>query len=71
MLLSVIGIGIGRLVNLLVSEIEGRGLGMGIVLMIDLVIELLEAVKASLRAKVAQLAEDNWMYEPEEEPTMR
>ncbi|KAF7562103.1 hypothetical protein G7046_g2031 [Stylonectria norvegica] len=30
--------------------------------------ELLEAVKASLRAKVAALAEDNWMYEPEEQP---
>lgn len=30
--------------------------------------ELLEAVKASLRAKVAALAEDNWMYEKEDEP---
>ncbi|CAN8095438.1 unnamed protein product [Discula destructiva] len=29
--------------------------------------ELLEAVKASLRAKVAALAEDKWMYEKEEE----
>ncbi|GKT40700.1 uncharacterized protein ColSpa_00881 [Colletotrichum spaethianum] len=29
--------------------------------------ELLEAVKASLRAKVAALAEDNWMYEAEPE----
>ncbi|KAI9149230.1 UPF0220 domain protein [Paramyrothecium foliicola] len=29
--------------------------------------ELLEAVKASLRAKVAALADDNWMYEPEEQ----
>ncbi|KAG9232729.1 hypothetical protein BJ875DRAFT_69911 [Amylocarpus encephaloides] len=28
--------------------------------------ELLEAVKASLRAKVASLADDNWMYEAEE-----
>ncbi|KFH47595.1 hypothetical protein ACRE_014990 [Hapsidospora chrysogenum ATCC 11550] len=28
--------------------------------------ELLEAVRASLRAKVAALAEDNWMYEAEE-----
>jgi hypothetical protein len=28
--------------------------------------ELLEAVRASLRVKVAALAEDNWMYEPEE-----
>jgi hypothetical protein len=27
--------------------------------------ELLEAVRASLRAKVAALAEDNWMYERE------
>lgn len=30
--------------------------------------ELLEAVKASLRAKVAALAEDSWMYEKQEEP---
>ncbi|KAK3685953.1 hypothetical protein B0T22DRAFT_235764 [Podospora appendiculata] len=30
--------------------------------------ELLEAVRASLRAKVAALAEDNWMFEPEELP---
>ncbi|KAK4168061.1 hypothetical protein QBC43DRAFT_310766 [Cladorrhinum sp. PSN259] len=30
--------------------------------------ELLEAVKVSLRAKVAALAEDNWMYEQEEVP---
>ncbi|KAK1972767.1 hypothetical protein LY78DRAFT_146817 [Colletotrichum sublineola] len=29
--------------------------------------ELLEAVRASLRAKVAALAEDNWMYEAEPE----
>jgi len=33
--------------------------------------ELLEAVKASLRAKVAALAEDNWMYEAEEESVAR
>ncbi len=33
--------------------------------------ELLEAVRASLRAKVAALAEDNWMYEAEDEPTIR
>ncbi|CAG8962316.1 hypothetical protein HYALB_00003010 [Hymenoscyphus albidus] len=33
--------------------------------------ELLEAVKNSLRAKVARLAEDNWMYEPEEEAPVR
>ncbi|KAH6684118.1 hypothetical protein B0J14DRAFT_663908 [Halenospora varia] len=33
--------------------------------------ELLEAVKTSLRTKVAALAEDNWMYEAEEEPTIR
>ncbi|TVY64265.1 hypothetical protein LSUE1_G004378 [Lachnellula suecica] len=33
--------------------------------------ELLEAVKASLRAKVAALAEDNWMYEAEEDMVMR
>ncbi|KAG5655915.1 hypothetical protein KAF25_000835 [Fusarium avenaceum] len=30
--------------------------------------ELLEAVRASLRAKVAALTEDNWMFEPEEQP---
>ncbi|KAI6090901.1 hypothetical protein F4821DRAFT_12405 [Hypoxylon rubiginosum] len=30
--------------------------------------EVLEAVRASMRAKVAALAEDNWMYEPEEQP---
>lgn len=29
--------------------------------------ELLEAIRASLRAKVAALAEDTWMYEPQEE----
>jgi hypothetical protein len=29
--------------------------------------ELLEAVRAVLRAKVAQLAEDEWMYEAESE----
>jgi hypothetical protein len=32
------------------------------------VTELLAAVVASLRAKVAALAEDNWMYEREEIP---
>ncbi|KAF9881154.1 hypothetical protein CkaCkLH20_01304 [Colletotrichum karsti] len=30
--------------------------------------ELLEAVRASLRAKVAALADDNWKYEAEPEP---
>ncbi|KAF4980860.1 hypothetical protein FZEAL_3234 [Fusarium zealandicum] len=30
--------------------------------------ELLEAVRASLRAKVAALAEDNWMFDSEEQP---
>ncbi|KAK4464803.1 hypothetical protein QBC42DRAFT_262858 [Cladorrhinum samala] len=30
--------------------------------------ELLEAVRASLKSKVAALAEDNWMYEREEMP---
>ncbi|KAH7318566.1 hypothetical protein B0I35DRAFT_479060 [Stachybotrys elegans] len=30
--------------------------------------ELLEQVRAGMRAKVAALAEDNWMYEPEEHP---
>ncbi|PNY28397.1 Uncharacterized protein TCAP_01685 [Tolypocladium capitatum] len=29
--------------------------------------ELLEAVRAGLRAKVIALAEDNWMFEPEEQ----
>ncbi|KAL2131312.1 hypothetical protein VTI74DRAFT_5272 [Chaetomium olivicolor] len=33
--------------------------------------ELLEAVKASLRAKVAALDEDNWLYEREEIPQHR
>ncbi|KAK3945808.1 hypothetical protein QBC46DRAFT_370023 [Diplogelasinospora grovesii] len=33
--------------------------------------ELLEAVRASMRAKVAALAEDNWMYEREELPRFR
>ncbi|EJT80567.1 hypothetical protein GGTG_00562 [Gaeumannomyces tritici R3-111a-1] len=30
--------------------------------------EILEAVRASLRAKVAALSEDNWMFEREEPP---
>lgn len=30
--------------------------------------EVLETLRASMRAKVAALAEDNWMYEPEEQP---
>jgi len=30
--------------------------------------ELLEAVRASLRAKMAALAEDNWMFEKEDLP---
>ncbi|ATY63060.1 hypothetical protein A9K55_007223 [Cordyceps militaris] len=30
--------------------------------------ELLDAVRASLRAKVDALAEDNWMFDPEETP---
>ncbi|KAI1468430.1 uncharacterized protein F4812DRAFT_368360 [Daldinia caldariorum] len=29
--------------------------------------EILETLRASMRAKVAALAEDNWMYEPEEQ----
>jgi len=33
-------------------------------------IELLEAVKASLRAKVAALSEDNWMFEREDPPRL-
>ncbi|KAG8158906.1 hypothetical protein KVR01_011349 [Diaporthe batatas] len=32
--------------------------------------ELFEAVRASLRAKVAALSEDNWMYEKEDEPRL-
>ena len=36
-----------------------------------MLVELLEAVKASLRTKVAALADDNWMYEVEEEPVVR
>ena len=33
-----------------------------------MLIELLELVRASLRSKTAALAEDNWMYEAEDEP---
>jgi len=33
--------------------------------------ELLEAVRARLRANVAALSEDNWMYEQEEQPIAR
>ncbi|EKD14888.1 uncharacterized protein L3040_003896 [Drepanopeziza brunnea f. sp. 'multigermtubi'] len=33
--------------------------------------ELLEAVRTSLRAKVARLAEDNWMYEAEDDLGLR
>lgn len=33
--------------------------------------ELLEAVRASLRAKVAALADDNWMYEAEDDAAPR
>ncbi|KAK0099847.1 hypothetical protein ONS95_013325 [Cadophora gregata] len=33
--------------------------------------ELLEAVRASLRAKVNALAEDNWMYEAEDDAPLR
>lgn len=33
--------------------------------------ELLEAVKTSLRAKVAALVDDNWMYEAEDDIVMR
>ncbi|OAA58961.1 hypothetical protein SPI_06163 [Niveomyces insectorum RCEF 264] len=32
--------------------------------------DLLEAIRASLRAKVSALAEDNWMYEPEDVPRL-
>ncbi|KAL1897425.1 hypothetical protein Sste5346_004162 [Sporothrix stenoceras] len=32
--------------------------------------ELLEALRASLRAKVSALSEDNWMYEPEDAPRL-
>jgi hypothetical protein len=31
-------------------------------------VEVLEVLKASMRAKVAALTEDNWMYEAEEQP---
>jgi hypothetical protein len=36
-----------------------------------MVAELLEAVRASLRAKVAALADDNWMYEAEDDAAPR
>lgn len=35
-----------------------------------ILVELLEAVKASLRAKTAALAEDSWMYEAEDDPVV-
>ena len=54
---------------LLVSPLVSRALTeVGVKLMVA---ELLEAVRASLRAKVVALAEDNWMYEAEEEPAVR
>lgn len=28
----------------------------------------MDALRASMRAQVAALSEDNWMYEPEEQP---
>lgn len=30
--------------------------------------EVMDALRASMRAQVAALSEDNWMYEPEEQP---
>jgi hypothetical protein len=36
-----------------------------------MVAELLEAVRASLRAKVAALGDDNWMYEAEDDAAPR
>ncbi|KAI0885290.1 uncharacterized protein GGS22DRAFT_141865 [Annulohypoxylon maeteangense] len=33
--------------------------------------EVIETLRASMRAKVAALAEDNWMYEPEEQPRLQ
>ncbi|KAI1377420.1 hypothetical protein F4677DRAFT_444648 [Hypoxylon crocopeplum] len=33
--------------------------------------EVLEALRASMKAQVAALAEDNWMYEPEEQIRMQ
>ncbi|KAI2473708.1 hypothetical protein F4781DRAFT_245 [Annulohypoxylon bovei var. microspora] len=33
--------------------------------------EVLETLRASMRAKVAALSEDNWMYEPEEQPRIQ
>lgn len=53
------------LVNLLVSKY----LAMDDTRLI--LLELLEAVRASLRAKVNALAEDNWMYEAEEDAAIR
>ena len=34
-----------------------------------MVAELLDQVKTVLRAHIAKLADDNWMYEKEDEPT--
>jgi hypothetical protein len=42
-----------------------------IVFMLRKLAELLEAVRASLRAKVAALADDNWMYEAEDDVAPR
>lgn len=36
-----------------------------------MIAELLDAVRASLRAKVTALADDNWMYEAEHDAPIR
>jgi hypothetical protein len=42
-----------------------------VIMLIFMSTELLEAVKASLRAKTAALADDNWMYEAEKDVVPR
>ena len=53
------------------SEPAGGTFHVYIYIRILILAELLEAVRASMRAKVAALAEDNWMYEAEEEQIVR
>lgn len=60
------GIGIGPLVNQQVGAVLSRLWNYA-----QKMAELLEAVRASLRAKVAALADDNWMYEAEDDAAPR
>jgi len=53
------------------SEPAGRCSSIEIMELCSEIAELLEAVRASLRAKVAALADDNWMYEAEDDAAPR